>query len=389
MRKILCVFIAAFWYGLLPGLAAAGGPGAACFPGFAEPVTLGEDNESFTREGMQRQPEIWEDGIREQTGPGHFEWWYFDGHLDDGSTVVLVYLTKPYETIDKPLTPSVYIDITAPDGAKYSTKKYYPQDQFSASDKKCDVKIGANTATGDLATYSCHADEDGLAADLVFTGTVPTWRPGVGKYYFGRDYAKYFGWLPAIPYGSVSGTLTYNGKTVAVAGSGYHDHNWGNVSLASVMNYWYWGRMHTGDYTAIFVQMTASQRYGFKKLPVFMFAKGGEILADNQNNLTLQAGDFVRHESSKNCYPREIVFAYRNGGDNISIALDDPELINEQDLLATLPPFLQILGRIFASPYYLRFNGTMTLAVTHDGQTETIASTILYEIMIFKRLSCR
>ena len=33
-----------------------------------------------------------------------------------------------------------------------------------------------------------------------------------------------------VPEGAVTGTLTADGETRQVTGSGYHDHNWGNVS---------------------------------------------------------------------------------------------------------------------------------------------------------------
>jgi hypothetical protein len=39
-------------------------------------------------------PEKWEDGIRTSGEKGTYEWWYFDAHLDDGSTVVIVFFTK-------------------------------------------------------------------------------------------------------------------------------------------------------------------------------------------------------------------------------------------------------------------------------------------------------
>ena len=36
-----------------------------------------------------------EDGQRIGTEKGRYEWWYFDAHLDDGATVVVVFYTKP------------------------------------------------------------------------------------------------------------------------------------------------------------------------------------------------------------------------------------------------------------------------------------------------------
>ena len=37
----------------------------------------------------------WEDAARTDNRRGTYEWWYFDSHLDDGSTLVVVFMNKP------------------------------------------------------------------------------------------------------------------------------------------------------------------------------------------------------------------------------------------------------------------------------------------------------
>src|SRR5512137_310295 len=75
----------------------------------------------------------WEDGLRADTGPGSFEWWYFDAHLDDGSTAVIVFATKSLLERGGPLKPTLLLTITRPDGQKIDRSKVFPADQFSAS----------------------------------------------------------------------------------------------------------------------------------------------------------------------------------------------------------------------------------------------------------------
>ncbi|MEI6126328.1 MAG: hypothetical protein WCQ99_07200 [Pseudomonadota bacterium] len=111
MKDRPAVFVAMLFFLLICGFTSTENAAAAAPALFTDPVVLGDTVEFFEREGMQKEPEVWEDGIREATGPGHYEWWYFNARFDDGYSVVLVYLTKPYENINKPLTPSVYIDI--------------------------------------------------------------------------------------------------------------------------------------------------------------------------------------------------------------------------------------------------------------------------------------
>ncbi len=63
--------------------------------------------------------------------------------------------------------------------------------------------------------------------------------------------------------------VTYNGEARHLEGSGYHDHNWGNISVLKLIHHWYWGRAKMGDY---------------KEFDVFMLAKGDKILGDNSNH---------------------------------------------------------------------------------------------------------
>src|SRR5215207_10017831 len=53
----------------------------------------------------KNQIQPWEDGMRTDGGKGTYEWWYFDAHLSDGAKLVIVFFTKPFTDVDKPLSP--------------------------------------------------------------------------------------------------------------------------------------------------------------------------------------------------------------------------------------------------------------------------------------------
>jgi predicted secreted hydrolase len=200
-------------------------------------ILQGVDPSDLTREGLTDTPQPWEDGLRADTGPGNFEWWYFDAHLDDGSTAVVVFMTKPLLQRRDPLTPALQITITRPDGTRLTQPATFAPAEFQAGKDRCDVRIGQNHIQGDLHSYDLHAQAGELKADLRFIGSVPPWRPGAGKTFYSEDRSRYFAWLPAIPYGTVEGTLVYDGAAHAVQGVCYHDHNWGNVDLNRVMSH--------------------------------------------------------------------------------------------------------------------------------------------------------
>jgi hypothetical protein len=59
-----------------------------------------------------------EDGMRTTGEKDTYEWWYFDTHLDDGSSLVVVFYTKPFiEGVGKGLAPYVSVELDRPDGS--------------------------------------------------------------------------------------------------------------------------------------------------------------------------------------------------------------------------------------------------------------------------------
>lgn len=352
----------------------------------SRPVIYAVGPEFLERDHLTEKVALWEDGLRASIGPGHFEWWYFDAHFDDGTTAVIVYATKSIINPRARLTPNLSVTVTRANGTKTAQFAFAPADQFSASAETCDVHIGPSwvkqSDTNGHWTFSLHGETERMSANLTFTGIVPPWRPGAGKSYFG-DLDHYFAWLPSIPFGTVEGTLTYDGQEHKVKGTGYHDHNWGNVALPSVMDHWYWGRAHVGDYSLIFVEQIAAKKYGEARIPVFLLAKGEKVLADDSTYFTMQARDFVRHAGGRE-YPKEVDFLYSRGRDQVHLALREQKLIEAVSLLTALPPSARPLVRLFTNPYYFRFNTALDLEIDLGGLRDTVRGPALYEIMMLK-----
>lgn len=352
----------------------------------SKPVIFALGPEFLTRDGLTETIQPWEDGLRAATGRGAFEWWYFDAHLDDGSTAVIVFYTKSLINPSDPLHPTTSLTITRPDGEKLAEYAFSPAGEFAAAQEQCDVRSGPNWVKWSLQDgrwrYTLHAETGALSADLTFTGLVPPWRPGAGKIFFG-DLTRYFAWLPAIPYGTVAGNLKYDGQTHPVTGSGYHDHNWGNVALPAVMDHWTWGRAHLGPYTLIFVEQIAARKYGFTRMPVFLLAQGERVLADNARHLTMRSAQPLQH-ASRHVYPSQIDFIWACEGETVHLALRQAQVIEAVSLLTALPPLKRALARLLVNPYYFRFRAEMELSIDLGGLQTVTRGPALYEMMLLR-----
>ena len=73
---------------------------------------------------------------------------------------------------------------------------------------------------------------------------MPSYKPGPDD--GSNPEGPYFRWVCAVPNGSLSGTVTLDSVTHEVTGSGYHDHNWGNVPMSVLVKDWHWARGEAG-----------------------------------------------------------------------------------------------------------------------------------------------
>jgi hypothetical protein len=371
----VCALIAAV---ALAGCASAG-------PAAGPAAHTGSSPEEFVRLGLSSTSiEPWEDGARTSGGRGTYEWWYFDFSLDDGSTLVVVFLTKDFTRPDAPLTPVVTFSFDRPDGTTVSRAVTANAADFSAARERCDVRIGACTATGDLRDYTVHYEDGEVSADVRLRGTVPSWRPGTGHAFF--DEERFFAWLPSVPRGTVEGTVTIGGATRTVTGVGYHDHNWGNAALPGLVDNWYWGRARIGDYTVIASFITATGRYGGAALPVFMLARGETIVADDATKVRFSAGEVFSDRYTGKPVAGTLVYEYDDGAARCRITFKRRADLARTKFVDLLTGFKRFLARLACfDGAYLRFTGTVTLERFEGGRVvETVSQdSAVWELMYF------
>jgi hypothetical protein len=352
---------------------------------------LGRTPEDYRTVGIERGAvKPWEDGLRTSGGPRSFEWWYFDAHLDDGAKLVVVFSTKEFTEIDKPLAPTIRIDLTLPDGTTVEKVAELDPATFSASWETCDVRLGDNVFAGDLHTYTIRARVEEVRVDVTLVGQVPSWRPETGYWYFGDQYfgdqdENYFAWLPSVPQGTVEATYSVGEHVSTTTGIGYHDHNWGDTLMPKLMHHWYWARGAAGPYSVIASYITAEKAYGYASLPVFMLARDGELIADDSDLVTFEElGPYVDQETGK---PVGSVtrYTYVAGDERYVVAFTRFHDLTRAKFVDDLKGTKKIAARLVGfDGAYLRFAGELRID-HYRGETlvDTHADDALWELMYF------
>ena len=336
--------------------------------------------------GLKDEIQLFEDGLRTKEESGNYEWWYFDSKYADGSSLVIVFYTKPVTSFAKSFQPFVSLNYINPNGFELRTE--VKSNDYIFSKDACEVRIGDCFIKGDLNHYEIYFKNDDAECRLTLDGSVPSWRPDSGHIYFGEK--DYFAWLPSVPEGVVKGVLQTKNTQIELAGTGYHDHNWGNKLMILLMNDWYWGRAKIGDYVVVSSYIYANKKDGYKATPIFMIAKDGKIVADNASKyLHYKEKDFVKDSYTKRYVAKTLVYDYDDTEQGVQYRItylkgnEDIERKTMRDIVGKpLAVIFYILG--FRGSYH-RMSGTVVLErLENDEVVERIEAPAMWEQMCFK-----
>ena len=278
-------------------------------------AAIASSDADYARLGLARGDiKPWEDGARTDDRPGSYEWWYFDAHLEDGAKLVVVFMDKDLATPQKPLEPTIRLNLDLADGRSFEKVVTFDPAVWSSAKDHADVRIGENRLTGDLHTYRITATVDDIVVDVTLEREVPSWRPETGYMLFGEERNLEFSWLPSVPQGRVTATYSIGDERHETTGTGYHDHNWGNVGMMEIIHDWYWARGQAGPYSVIASYITAHETYDYAAIPIFMLARAGVLIGDDPSLLTFETlGTFTDSVTNK---PVANVTRYTYGTDD-------------------------------------------------------------------------
>jgi hypothetical protein len=283
-----------------------------------------------------------EDGQRIGTEKGSYEWWYVDAHLDNGATVVVVFYTKPNVSPNGPLAPRITISLTLPDGRNFEKLLDTKPELFGASKS--------------------------------------------GHLYFGTEgREKLFAWLPSVPYGLANVRYTIGAEEHRVSGSGYHDHNWGDVSMQTLMHNWYWARASVGPYTVIASYITATAAYGHETQIVYMLAKDGKIIADDDAKVSFETDRITIDGKTGKPVADVTRYTYHDADTRYVVSFEREKTILQAIFTDRMPLLKRIAARLIGfDGAYHRFTGKVTIEKFEgEARIETFEGHAIWELMYF------
>ena len=312
-------------------------------------------------------------------GKRPFEWWYFDGHLDNGDTFVGVFLDPSFTTGK----PGVAFSLYSADWEKQSRLVTLKNEEMHTSTRDVDIDCPVGFVHRlDENTYHVRWNMVDSGADLRLTTEAPGWMPEGGDGVNEADLD--FFWTVHQARNRIDGTITRSGNTTRVNGVGYADHNWGKKPLNEITRKWVWGRILAGDYTIIYADVDYIDP-SINSRPLYI-ARGDRMIVGTGSPTIFQS-DYVTHPELKRHYPKQVTIDFGRDGIEAHIIIRHKALVEEVDLLtvSNLNRFVQWVARTFvARPTYFRIIADFEGTISENGITDTISGECLYEIMGFE-----
>lgn len=351
---------------------------------------LGTEPSDYERLGLKKDIIAqWEDGLRTSGKFGEYEWWYFDAKLEGGYSLVIIYYSQPVTAATFGYSPCVSFSLTG--------NGYEIMEEVSAGIKNChfskdgcDIRIGNNYIRGDLKNYTLHFENDRINCNVTLEGLAESYRHHTGEIFF--DEKKYFAWLPSVPEGKVCADITVDGKNMKLEGSGYHDHNWGNIGMFWLMHHWYWGRAKVGDYQVISSYITAKEKYGYEHFPIFVIYKNGKKLGCDIKAISYEQKDKTFDPVTKKHYHKTLVYDYNDGTYHFHITYSAEDIIETfvvdqgygSARAKASKALIWFVKKMKLAPSYIRMVGTITLERIEGNEVvEKFSENGIWEQMYF------
>lgn len=362
-----------------------------------EKVRLLDRPEDYERLGLNPNVvEEWEHGRRRKpTEVPAMENWYFDSIMDDGTKVVVVFMTKTGDkrTIPKD-SPNLRIQITSPDGKHFDDAFYLDPKKCETRVGECYVKYGEHSFIGDLTDVDIYVNpENGIGANLHVHSLTKPFRPGTGYIAFGDDESKEYTWL-TFPRNDVTGTINYDGSEKEVHGTAYHDHQFHSSDSMSIIHHWFWGRASLGDYTVAMFDIVANEKYGFQQIPIFcVMDKSGEVIFDGTQHGQSHIKDLYWSDPAKKYFPKTTEFDYERDGKKVTFTVtwsEELEVRTPETIFGQLNPAMaEKLDKMGLDPSYIRYKADAKLTIDDGNQPTNATGDMIYEYAYFGKTDRR
>jgi len=149
--------------------------------------------------------------------------------------------------------------------------------------------------------------------------------------------------------------------------------------------FWYWARVNVGPYTIIASHITATAAYGYETQIVYMLAKDGRIIADDDAKVSFES-DHVAIDGKTGKPVADVTrYTYHDADTSIVVSFERQKTILQAILTDRAPLLKRIIAQLIGfDGAYHRFTGKVTVEKFEGGvRVERFEDHAIWELMYF------
>ena len=151
------------------------------------------------------------------------------------------------------------------------------------------------------------------------------------------------------------------------------------------MHNWYWARASVGPYTVIASYITATAAYGYETQIVYMLAKDGKIIADDDAKAFFETERVAIDRKTGKPVADVTRYTFRDADTRYVVSFEREETILQAIFTDRMPLLKRTVARLvgFDGAYH-RFTGKVTIERFEGGvRTERFDDRAIWELMYF------
>jgi len=198
------------------------------------------------------------DGVRSPGAAGHFEWWYFDFPVGEGGLARIEWHAPLFNLRDRSCVLVLRcsgLPGSGPGQPPLIRAARFPRTRVELGHERCDIRFPTGRIVEEPDGYRIEIADPVFSADLHLARELPPLASPDGEIFGSPDGKETLCWTVPLPRARAAGSLTVDGRTLAVEGSAYHDHNWGNLRFGRHLRRWTWLRVPFDSLTLIFARI--------------------------------------------------------------------------------------------------------------------------------------
>jgi len=322
----------------------------------------------------------------------HQSFWYtesyfFIAYLDSGEIAYLNLLISNMGL--KKNQPALTLTVITPEGKRLTTEKdFAPEDLKMAADH-FSLSIADNELKGTDQQLSLRVKQGGLGLELDFASPAPGFKLGEGTVYFGSKKEIAYSINYPAPRSRVSGSIAYNGKSVAAKGWGYVDHCWYNANTTDFEQVWHNLKFFSPVNTLIITSFSTPEKYGNKLVGLAALVNDSGVIFATTD---LKVSEFNRQldPAGQKNYPRRVLYEFAGAGQSGKIDFNSSKITEKMDVLEKLSKgagsraLKWTINTFVAKPYYYRSVGPAELELDSKAGPAKIKGRASCEIIFVK-----